>query len=88
MGVSRKIELDIDRLVLRGIDPAQRRVLVEAIRSELERILANPGMGAALARSRQTPVLRFTNLRFEPGAAGARNLGANVGRAIGRGLKK
>ena len=40
------IHVTIDRLVLRGIDGAERKALVEAIRSELSRVLADPATRA------------------------------------------
>jgi hypothetical protein len=86
--MSSRIQLNIDRLVLRGVDPSNRAALVSAMKSELARILADPATRSAISRSRQTPFLRLGNITFEPGPAGARALGRNVGRSIGRGLQK
>ena len=36
-----RIRLTIDRVVLQGMDPAERNALVEGLRSELERMLAD-----------------------------------------------
>jgi hypothetical protein len=87
VAVSRKIHLHIGRLVLRGIDAADRAAVVSGLKSELARVLADPAMRASLSRSAQTPVLRLGNVAFASGPARARKLGSNVGRAIGRGLK-
>lgn len=82
-----RIDVTIDRLVLRGIDPSDQHALVNGLRSELSRILADPGVGVKSARSRRTPVLRVATTPLEPGLAGARKLGAGVARAIGKGIK-
>jgi len=85
--MSRAIRLNIDRVVLRGIDPADQHAFVRSLRSELTRILVDPATQAGMARSRRTPVIKVAGLAFEPGLAGASHLGTNVARAIGRGLK-
>jgi hypothetical protein len=79
-----RIDLKIDRVVLRGVDPADRHALVNGLRSELARILADPAARAAWARSRRMPVLRVGTMTWEPGRAGARRLGGGIARAIGR----
>jgi hypothetical protein len=80
----RRVELTIDRLVLRGIDPAHREALVEGLQTELQRLLAAPETSAA--RPGKTPVLRVGGLRLEPGHQGARKLGGSVATAIGKGI--
>ena len=42
----RTIEVNIDRLVLRGIDPSDRKALVEGLQAELSRVLAEPESSA------------------------------------------
>ena len=86
MGVSR-IRLNIDQLVLRGIEPGDRNALVEGLRAELSRVLANPATRADWAHSHRTPVLRLGRMPFESGPAAARKLGGRLARAIGKGLK-
>jgi hypothetical protein len=81
VGVSR-IGLTIDRIALRGFDPADRNALVAGIRSQLERALANPSTRAALTHSRGTPVVRLGALPFQPGVAGSRALGSQIGTKI------
>ena len=85
MGMS--VHLTIDQLVLRGFDPGERKALVEALRSELSRVLADPATRAEWARPHRTPMLRPGQMPLEPGLAGARKLGRGVARAIGKGLK-
>jgi hypothetical protein len=82
-----RVTLTIDRLVLTGVDPADRHALVDGLRGELARVLADPEGRGAWAKSHRTPVLRLGKMAFEPGAAGGRKLGAGVARAVGRGLK-
>lgn len=82
-----RIHLTIDKLVLRGLDPAGQRAFVASLRRELESILANLAARSAWARSHRTPVLRMSGIPLEPGASGAGKLGSQVARGIGRGLK-
>jgi hypothetical protein len=79
------VNLTIDRLVLRGLDPAQRTAFVQGLRSELTRVLADPANRAGFGVSRRTPVLRLGRTTLQPGISGARSLGQTVARAIGNG---
>jgi hypothetical protein len=83
-----RIELTIDRIVLRGIDPADRQALINGMRTELARMLADPATRAALSQSRRTPVLRLGKLPVSPGTAGAGKLGSGIARAIGKGISR
>ena len=84
------IHVNIDRLVLRGIDPANRPALVAGLRTELSRILADPATRAAWPQyqTRRTPVLRLGKMRLAPGTAGARTLGTGIARAIAKGVNR
>lgn len=86
--MSGRVTVEIDRLVLRGVDAAHRDALVRGLTVELERVLADPAMRAALARSRSMPVLRLGALRMGPGTGGARRLGVGVARGIGKGVRR
>ena len=81
-----RILINIDCLVLKGIDPADRLALANGIKAELARILADPATRAALSQSRRTPVLRLGRIRLDPGQAGARKFGGGIARAIGKNL--
>ena len=81
-----RIRITIDRLALQGFDPAERAALVEGLKGELARMLADPASRTAL-RSRRTPVLRLANLERRPGPSGSRSFGTAVARAIGRSVK-
>jgi len=83
-----RVKVTIERLVLRGMDPAARTAFVEGLRSDLARMLADPATRASLAAGsalRSTPVLRLGQAAMQPGISGARNLGAKVARAIAAG---
>jgi hypothetical protein len=81
------IHVTIDRLTLKGFDAADRKALVEGLRTELSRVLSDPATRAEWARSRRTPVLRLGRMPLEPGPAGGRKLGGSVARGIGKALK-
>jgi hypothetical protein len=82
-----RIRVTIDSLTLNGFDAADGRAVVEGLRSELTRVLADPLKRAVWARSHRTPVLRLGRLPLATGAAGSRNFGQGMARAIGQGLK-
>ncbi len=81
-----RIRLVIDRLALQGFDPAERNALIEGLRSELERALADRQARAAW-KSHRRPVLRLGSLSLEPGPRGGRALGSQIARAVGRSMK-
>ncbi len=82
-----RIHLKIDRLVLNGLQPGQDKALVEALRTQLTKILSDRGTRAAWAQSHRTPVLKLGNVPLGTGTAGAKNFGTRVARGIGKGLK-
>lgn len=82
-----RIHVTIDRLVLAGMDPAARAAFVRGLKTELAQRLADPAARAAWARSHRTPVLRLGRVALDPGIGGARKLGGQVARGIGKGLK-
>jgi hypothetical protein len=80
------IRITIDRLALQGFDAAERAALIEGLKSELARTLADPASRAAL-KSRRTPVLRLGSLERSSGTAGGRKFGSAIARAIGKSVK-
>jgi hypothetical protein len=80
------IQVTIDRLVLRGFDPADRVAFVRGLKRELGRVLAQPDVRARCIDSQRTPVLRLGTMPLAQGPAGAHKLGAGVARAIGKGM--
>ena len=82
-----RIDVIIDRLVLRGLDPAGQQAFLNGLKSELAHMLADPAIRTACAHSRRTPVLKLGRMPMEPGIGGARKLGGGIARAIGKGIK-
>jgi hypothetical protein len=79
-----RINVTIDRLVLRGMDPAARAAFVDGLRGELARVLADPAVCAEMRASRRTPVLRLGQMPLGEGPSAARGLAQSVARAIGK----
>jgi hypothetical protein len=80
-----QVNVTIDRLVLRGLDPADRTAFVDGLRTNLASLLADPATRASLSAasaSRRTPVLRLGQVAMQPGISGAHKLGSRVARAI------
>lgn len=85
-----RLNIHVDRLVLRGVDPLDKLALTNALKAELANVLGAPGFRASFDRSdvhRTIPALRLGRMPFEPGQAGARALGRGVARGIGKGIK-
>ena len=83
-----RINLTIDRLVLRGVDPQHAQAMTESLKKELTRIFAAPGVHDRLQQARDAPVMRLGRVTLEPGRAGARRFGSSVARAIAKGVKQ
>jgi hypothetical protein len=81
------IRVTIDELALKGFAPAHRKALVEGLRAELARVLADPASQAGWS-PRNVPALRLGRIAMEPGDAGSRKLGAAVARRISVGVKR
>jgi hypothetical protein len=81
------VKVRIDRIVLKGLEPADARALVEGLKSELTEMLADRSKRTDWVCSYDKPVLRLGQVSFEPGESGGRNFGNRLARAIGRGLK-
>jgi len=82
-----RVRVTIDHLVLKGLDPAERRALVEGLQKELSEFLSDPAARAGWAHPHRTPVLKLGRMPLEPGPAGGRKFGKQIARAVGRGLK-
>jgi hypothetical protein len=82
-----RIRVTIDRLVLKGFEGDNHKDVVEGLKAELSRLLADPSARVEWARSHRTPVVRLGRMGMEAGPNGPRKLGQSLGRAIGRGLK-
>lgn len=82
-----RIHVTIDRLVLSQMDPAARTAFVDGLKSHLTEMLAQREDRNAWARNQRTPVLNLGQVPQTPGVSGARRLGNQVARGIGKGLK-
>ena len=82
-----RIDLTIDKLVLKGFDPGDHKAVAEGLQKELASFLADRSARSDWARPHRTPVLRLDAVPHQSGVAGGRKLGADVARAIGKGLK-
>jgi hypothetical protein len=82
-----RVVVNIDQVVLSGLEPAERKALLEGLHGELARILGDPAARAQWAKSHRTPVLKLGRMPYEPGPAGGRKFGSGLANAIGKGLK-
>jgi len=81
-----RIRLTIDRVALQGFEPGERAALIEGLRGELERTLADPQARTAW-KSQRRPVLRLGGIAVDPGPAGSRKLGLQIARSVTGRLK-
>jgi hypothetical protein len=80
-----RINLTIDRIVLRGVDPGDQTGLLEGLQKELSRVLRDVVRHWTV---RAAPLLlKLGTMPVTPGTSGGQVLGARVGGAIGKGLK-
>jgi hypothetical protein len=82
------MKIQIDRLVLRGLDGLNPRVFAETLQAELARAMQKSQAQAAMQQSSTTPALKLGRLPMQPGVAGARTLAAGVARSIAGGITK
>jgi hypothetical protein len=80
------VRVNIQHLALQGLDGGQRHALVDGLRTELARLLADPATRAGTAKSRRTPVLRLGGMPLAPGCSGGKSMGVGIARAIARSL--
>jgi hypothetical protein len=82
-----RIHLTIDRLVLKGLPQGHDKLLEEALRTQLTQALSDRKARTEWARSHRTPVLKLGRVPLDSGSTGARKLGTQIARGIGRGLR-
>ncbi|HYH79038.1 MAG TPA: hypothetical protein VEX86_04555 [Longimicrobium sp.] len=80
-----EIHLHVEEIVLDGVDPADRHAVGDAVRAELARLLAERGLGAALAASGGAQRLDAGTITLAPGAPAA-EVGAGIARAVHAGI--
>ncbi len=84
----KRIRIIIDDVALKGFDRADGRAVVDALQSELRRVMANPTTAGEWTGWQRIPVLRLGPIPIAPGSAGSRRLGRSVASAISKGLKQ
>jgi hypothetical protein len=80
-----RIRVTIDRLVLRGFEPADRAALVESFRDELSHVLSDPQIAARLSAHR-TRTVRLGRMPLGIGPSGSRSFGGGMARVVAKGL--
>lgn len=83
----KRVVLHIDRLVLRGFRPENRAAIVEGLRGELGRLLADPTTSARLSSTPQVPKIDAGRVSVRQGGE-ASQIGAALGGAVVRGIKR
>ena len=81
-----RVRVTIDELALKGLGPSERKALVEGLRTELARVLADPAARKDL-RSARTPVMRLGSVPMATTVSGGRHFGGELARTIGKKLK-
>jgi hypothetical protein len=82
-----RVQVNIERLVLHGFEPAAARTLAQALETQLAEALSHPAARAEWVESRSVSALRLGRIPLEAGTAGARKFGRHAANAIARGLK-
>ncbi len=85
---SPRINVTIDRVVLRGIDRHDAVAVTASLKDELARVLAASAGRSASLGPRVAPALRLGRLPLEAGRAGGRRFGASLARAIAKGVTR
>ncbi|HEY3757413.1 MAG TPA: hypothetical protein VGL42_14775 [Opitutaceae bacterium] len=81
-----RVRIHIDQVSLRGLDPAQRNGVMDALRAELKRIA--PSAGESAVKSRRIPVVKLGRVPLNPGSPGGKTIGTGIAQAIGKSLKR
>ena len=81
------VRVDIENLALKGFRYEDRHAIATALQDELARLLAAPETAARLANLGQVPHLSVDDVRIDANAK-PHQVGAETGRAIGKGLLK
>ena len=85
--MKQRINLHIDRLVLRGFNHEDRQGIAEGLQQELARMFADPQAAQQLTASGDMPQLRIGNISIGHGAK-PQYIGVQLARGIERGTKR
>jgi hypothetical protein len=83
----RRVIVNIDSLVLKGFRYGDRHTIAAALQYELTQVLAGRESAERIAEAGDVPRMRIGNISVGPSAK-PRQVGAETGRAVGRGLLK
>ena len=84
--MKQRINLHIDRLVLRGFNHEDRQGIAEGLQQELARMFADPQAAQQLTASGDMPRLRIGNISIGQNSKPQR-VGSQVAQGIGKGMK-
>lgn len=87
MDAMRRIDLDVERLVVEGASPAEARRIGAAVEAELTRLLAERGLPPGLEGGGEIGALDAGPVPRAPGDS-ARAVGGRVAGAVARSLGK
>lgn len=83
----RRVIVNIDSLVLKGFRYEDRHVIAAAVQNELTRVLSASGATQNLATLASAPNLKLGSVNLSAETK-SQQVGAETGRAVGRGLLK
>lgn len=83
----KRVDLHIDRLILRGFRPEDARGVAAGMRDELARMLSEPNAAQRLTANGDVPRLRIGGVQIGKGAK-PRQVGLTVAQGIGKGMKR
>jgi len=83
----RRIIVNIDSLVLKGIRYEDRYAIAAAVQDELTRVLSAPESARQIAALGSIPRMQIGNVNVDANAK-PQQIGAATGRAVGQGLIK
>lgn len=83
----RRVNVNIDSLVLKGFRYEDRYAIAAAVQDEIARMLAAPDAAARLTQLGSTPNLHVGSVNVAANS-NPQDVGTATGRAIGRGLTK
>jgi hypothetical protein len=82
-----RIHVNIERLVIHGLEQGNAKALTEALQANLRQVLLDRAGREKWARPHRTPVLKLGRMPLADGNAGAVRFGKTLAGAIGKGLK-
>lgn len=82
-----KIELNIEELVLHGLNPADRYHIAESMQRELAQLIAVQGLPSSFDQSTRIDQINAGSIELGPSSK-AEAIGVNIARSMYGGLKR